>query len=160
MSLSVKTIIFIVVSGYFVWLSRRSIRNVSSHGFYRLFAWESILALVLINSDFWFDDWLSLRQIVSWILLALSAYLVTHGTLGLYRSGMPDSHRDDSTLVGIEKTTRLVTSGIYRHIRHPMYSSAVVGVWGVVLKDISLISISLAVIAVIFPCGTMREILL
>ena len=156
MAFYVKAIIFIVVSGYFIWLSRRSIRKVRSHGFYRFFAWEAILVLALLNLDFWFDDWLSFRQIISWTLLAFSAYLVTHGALTLHRSGKPDRRRIDSTLVGIEKTTVLVTTGAYRYIRHPMYSSVVFGIWGVVLKNVSVTAISLALATVVFLTVTAR----
>jgi protein-S-isoprenylcysteine O-methyltransferase Ste14 len=53
-------------------------------------------------------------------------------------------------LIGIEKTTALATCGAYRYIRHPIYASAVVGVWGVVLKDVSLAGISLALISAVF----------
>ncbi len=152
----IKAVIFIIVSVYFVWLSRHSLRNVRSHGFYRLFAWEAILALVLLNAEYWFDDWLSLRQLTSWALLSLSAYLVTHGALVLYRSGKPDGSRVDSTLMGIEKTTELVTTGVYRYIRHPLYSSMFIGVWGVVLKSVSLSSVSLALISAVFVTLTAR----
>ena len=150
MSVYLQAAIFIIVSACLVWLSRRSIRAVRSHGFSRLFAWESILILILLCLDVWFDDWLSYRQIVSWLLLAFSVYLVTHGTLALHRSGRPDSRRTDTTLLGIEKTTELVTTGVYRYIRHPIYSSAVVGVWGVVLKHITVASFSLALISIVF----------
>jgi protein-S-isoprenylcysteine O-methyltransferase Ste14 len=153
----VKAIVFIVASGYLIWLSRRSFQKVGSHGLYRFFAWESILALVLLNLDFWFDDWRSLRQMVSWALLAFSAYLVTHGTLVLHRLGKPGSRRIDSTLIGIEKTTELVTSGAYRYIRHPIYSSAIFAVCGVVLKDVSVISISMALVSVVLLTATAKS---
>jgi protein-S-isoprenylcysteine O-methyltransferase Ste14 len=156
MSLYLKAVIFIAVSIYLAWLSRRSMSGRRSHGFYRFFAWEAILALVLLNLDYWFDDWLCYRQIVSWALLSCSGYLVTHGALVLHRSGRPDGSRVDSTLIGIEKTTELVTTGVYRYIRHPIYSSAVVGVWGVVLKDVSLAGMSLALISVVLLTVTAR----
>lgn len=149
MPFNLKIIVFLIASGFFVWLSRGSIRIRRSHGFYRLFAWESILMLVLLNIDYWFDNWLCMRQITSWILLAFSIYPVMHGSLALHRSGKPDKVRADSSLIGIERTTVLVTSGIYRHIRHPIYSSVVIGVWGVVLKKVSAASIILALVSII-----------
>ena len=155
-SIYIKVIIFIIASACLVWLSRHSIRNVRCHGFYRLFAWEAILALVLLNLDYWFDDWLSFRQITSWVLLAFSAYLVTHGVMGLHKSGKPDDSRVDSTLIGVEKTTELVTTGAYRYIRHPIYSSMFIGVWGVVLKSVSVPSLSLALISVGFLTVTAK----
>jgi protein-S-isoprenylcysteine O-methyltransferase Ste14 len=156
-ALYVKAAIFVVATGYFIWLSRRSLRKAQSHGFLRFFAWEAILALVLLNCDHWFDDWLSFRQIVSWSLLAASGYLITFGVLTLYRSGRPGKSRSEETLIGIEKTTKLVTTGIYRFIRHPIYSSAVVGVWGVVLKDISVTGAFLALLSVILLTATAKR---
>jgi protein-S-isoprenylcysteine O-methyltransferase Ste14 len=37
--------------------------------------------------------------------------------------GKPDERRVDTSLVAIEKTTELVTEGMYAYIRHPLYSS-------------------------------------
>ena len=156
MSIGLKAIIFLVLSVYLLWLSRKSLRDLRRHGFFRFFAWEAILALVLLNVDHWFEDWLAYRQIISWILLAISGYLVTHSTLTLYRAGKPGMERTDPGLIGIEKTTSLVTTGIYRYIRHPMYSSAFVGVWGVVLKDISAASFALALLSAVLLTMTAR----
>jgi len=156
MHLYAKLIFFIFASGYFIWLSRHVLRKVRIHGFYRLLAWEAILALVLFNIDFWFDNWLSARQILSWVLLAISAYLITFSVIELFKSGKPGSTRIDPGLIGIEKTTRLVKTGIYKYIRHPMYSSAVIGVWGVVLKNISAVSIILALLSVGFLAATAK----
>lgn len=156
MSFYLKAAVFIIASVFCVRFSHRSILNIRSYGFYRLFAWESIIVLILINLDRWFDDWLSLQQIVSWALLGLSAYLVAYGTLELLRLGKPSAARNDSTLAEIEKTTKLVTSGPYRYIRHPIYSSAVVGVWGIVLKDVSPASIFLALISIAFLTATAK----
>lgn len=157
MNLYVKVIVFLVASGYLAWLSRRSLRSKTSHGFYRFFAWETILCLVLLNLNRWFDQWLSLRQIASWMLLALSGYLIIHGVIALYRSGKPADNRTDPALIGIEKTTALVTTGIYRFVRHPIYASAVVGVWGVVLKDISAPAIFLAMASVALLTATAKK---
>jgi protein-S-isoprenylcysteine O-methyltransferase Ste14 len=150
MALHAKIIIFAIASAYLIWLSRRSLRKAESHGFYRLLGWEAILVLVLLNLNFWFDEWHSPRQIISWVLLAASGYLIITGVVTLHRIGKPGGWRPDETLIGIEKTTQLVTTGIYRFIRHPIYSSAVVGVWGVMLKNISVASASLALVSVIF----------
>lgn len=57
--------------------------------------------------------------------------------------GKISNERRDPALVGIEKTTELVTSGIYRYIRHPFYSSLLFLAWGIMLKDLNLISIFL-----------------
>ncbi len=47
----------------------------------------------------------------------------------------------------IDDTAVLVTQGIYKYIRHPLYSSLILLSWGVFLKDISLVSFALALVA-------------
>jgi len=44
-------------------------------------------------------------------------------------------------LIGIEKTTRLVTSGAYKYVRHPMYSSFILAAWGICLKNVNWLNI-------------------
>lgn len=50
--------------------------------------------------------------------------------LHLFVAGKPASHRHDETLMSFEKTTALVTTGIYRRIRHPLYGSLLFLAWG------------------------------
>lgn len=139
-----------------IWLSRYSLRNLRSHGFYRFFAWEAILVLVLMNVGYWFRDPFCLSQIVSWLLLTVSAWLVGYSLLLLRKLGEPSSERKDPSLIGIEKTTKLVTVGIYRYIRHPIYSSLLFGAWGVFFKQPSIPSAALASVATFFLIMTAR----
>ena len=150
MSLQLKIIVFVVISAGLAWLSRSSLRGFRFHGFYRFFAWESLLVLVMLNLDYWFVEPFSILQIVSWLLLTVSLFLVIHGFQSLRVVGKPDSKRDDPSLIGIEKTTELVTVGAYRYIRHPMYSSGLYGAWGVFFKHPSWVSFVLAVITTFF----------
>jgi protein-S-isoprenylcysteine O-methyltransferase Ste14 len=156
MSFQFKVIVFIVASVGLAWVSPRSLRDFRSHGFYRFFAWESILALVLLNLDYWFYEPFSIRQIASWLLLIVSVFVVIHGFLLLRMAGKPDSKRNDPSLIGVEKTTELVTAGAYRYIRHPIYSSVVYGAWGVFLKRPSWIGACLAVITIFFVTVTAK----
>jgi protein-S-isoprenylcysteine O-methyltransferase Ste14 len=55
---------------------------------------------------------------------------------------------------GIEDTTILVKTGIYKYIRHPLYSSLIILAWGSFLKDISLLPAGLAMLATIFSAAT------
>ncbi|MGB2697627.1 MAG: isoprenylcysteine carboxylmethyltransferase family protein [Candidatus Zixiibacteriota bacterium] len=151
MSDLLKLIIFLGATAGFVYMSWESLRNPRSHGFYRFFAFEAIVALVLLNIDYWFYESFSIHQIISWLLLILSVFLVIHGFQLLRMVGNPKSERnDDLTLIGIEKTSELVTVGAYRYIRHPMYSSGVFGIWGVFFKHPSWIGFCLAVITTLF----------
>lgn len=57
------------------------------------------------------------------------------GINALTTKGKPVKHRkDDSSLLTFEKTTTLITTGIFHYIRHPMYSSLLWLAWGVFFK--------------------------
>ena len=150
LELLVKLLVFTVVSIIFAYLSRASLRKPRSHGFYRFFAWESILGLFLLNVDGWFDDPLSWHQLISWPLLVISVFLIAQAVVLLHRMGKPDDLRSDVPLYGLEKTTALVESGVYRYIRHPMYSSLLCLAWGIFFKDPSWLGGLLVVTATIF----------
>ena len=135
MSFELKVIIFIAASAGLVWVSWSSLRDLRSHGFYRFFAFEVIVILILLNINYWFYEPFSVHQIVSWLLLIISLFLVIHGFQLLHKVGKPDSKRKDSSLIGIEKTTELVMEGAYRYIRHPIYSSLLFLGWGVFFKQ-------------------------
>lgn len=133
-----------------VWVSRFSLINIQSHGFYRFFAWEIILIMLIINGLYWLKNPFSIVQMISWILLIISLILIYQGVKLFRKKGHIDLARKDSTLVGIEKTTELVTTGIYKYIRHPFYSSLLFLTWGIFFKQITLIVFILSIAATIF----------
>ena len=51
---------------------------------------------------------------------------------------------------GIERTTTLVTTGVYRYIRHPLYASLLYGALGVFLKHPSITAGALTLVTGIF----------
>lgn len=145
-----ELITFVVVSAGLIFVSRASLRAPRSHGFYRFFAWESLLALFLLNVRRWFDAPFSPHQIVSWLLLLISLPLVVQGVALLRRRGTANAQRDDTPMIGMEKTTVLVTEGIYRYIRHPLYASLLCLGWGVFFKFPSWPGGVLAALATVF----------
>jgi protein-S-isoprenylcysteine O-methyltransferase Ste14 len=147
MTFQFKVIVFIVASAGIAWVSRASLRDFRSHGFYRFFAWEAILASILLNLDYWFYEPFSMHQVIAWLLLLVSLFLVIHGVQLLRMAGKPDSKRDDPSLLGMEKTTELVKVGAYRYIRHPLYSSLLFLAWGVFFKNPSWVGVFLTVIS-------------
>lgn len=149
-------IIFVVLSAGILYVSRASLRVPRSHGFYRFFAWEFLLALFLLNVRKWFDDPLAPHQIVSWVLLLVSIPLVVQGVALLRRVGKPDDKRNDAPMLEFEKTTTLVTEGVYRYIRHPLYSSLFVLGWGIFFKSASWPGGVLAAVVTIFLVLTAR----
>jgi protein-S-isoprenylcysteine O-methyltransferase Ste14 len=122
--------------------TRRTARAGFRYGLVRFFAFEAILGLVALNLRYWFDDPFSLQQLVSWVLLVLSAFLVLQGFWLLSKMGKAQGE--------FEQTTMLVTSGAYRYIRHPLYASLLYLGIGVFLKHISLLTGGLALAA--FVC--------
>jgi len=143
-----KLIIFAVVSVAIVLLSWKSLRNLRSHGFFRFFAFECALGLLLLNVGYWFREPFSIIHIISWLLLLSSLAMVVNGFYLLRMEGRPKS--------GIENTTMLVRRGIYKYIRHPLYSSLLLFGWGVFFKNPSLLSASLVVVASAFLVATAR----
>ena len=120
---SLKLIIFIAATMLFIYLSRKSLFIIGSHGFYRFFAAESILALLLFNSNLLLRFPLAPLQIISWFILAGAVIIQAAGFFRLRQASKPGERRNDDSLLEFEKTSSLVTGGIYRYIRHPMYAS-------------------------------------
>lgn len=127
--------IFLLGSIPLILISRRSFSNIKSHGLYRFLAWECILWLMISNIPYWFKYPFRINQILSWIFLSISLYLVIAGTLQIRKGGHASGKREGTELYEFEKTTRLVTVGVYRYIRHPMYSSLLFLTWGIFFKN-------------------------
>lgn len=140
----IKGILLIAVSVLIIVVSRKSLLHPASHGFFRFFAWEITAVLLYLNLDQWFQDPFGGRQLVSWLLLMLSLVTLILGATSLKSVGRPRLATDDPTRIGIEKTTVLVTVGIYRYIRHPLYASVLFLAWGTTLKTITWLSVLLA----------------
>jgi len=129
-----QVIFFALVSVGLVWISRRSLFKLRSHGFFRFWVWEAILGLIVVNAPAWFQELFSFRQIFSWLFLMFSLFLAIDGVRLLLLLGKQDRGRQGDDLLGLEKTTELIKSGLYKYIRHPMYSSLWFLAWGVFLK--------------------------
>ncbi len=145
-----RFIIMLPVSLLLAWVSRRSLRAPGSHGFYRFFAWEAIALQIIMNLPFWFDNPFSPLQIVSWALLVLSICLATGGFVRLRSAGGAVPARPGDPDFGFENTTQLVTEGVYRRIRHPLYSSLLFLAWGACLKHLSAEGLLASVFASLF----------
>ena len=155
--MAIKLIVFGIVSAGLFFVSRTSWRMRESHGFFRFFAWEAILLLLLLNIDVWYvEKPESLMPIIARLCLFLSLYLVIDSVRLLHFVGKSNGVRDDDTLIGLEKTTILVTSGLYKFIRHPMYSSLLFFVWGVFFLLPSWLGGGLAMVSILFLNATAK----
>lgn len=130
-----------------VLLSRKALRDPRSHGFYRLFAFEAILALLWRNQPYWFEDRFALHQLLSWGLLFIALYLLLHGLFLLrMRGGHAPQRQVEAANFAFENTARLVQEGLYRYIRHPLYASLLLLTWGLFCKHPQWLELPLALL--------------
>ena len=155
-----RLIVFAILSAALAYTSRASLKAPRSHGFYRFFAWECILALFFlnfINFQQWFGNPFSMRQLISWFLLIGCIFPGVYGVHLLRTHGRPDARRPhDAPLLWVERTTQLVTTGGYKYIRHPLYSSLLLLAWGVFFKRPSLVGSSVVLGATAFLLATAK----
>lgn len=114
-----------------------SIKRKRYHGIPRFFAFESIYILILLNLSRWFSDPFSWNQLISWVLLILSAVFGLAGYFTLKNKGKATGD--------FENTTVLVKSGVYGMIRHPLYFSLLLLGTGVMMKNLSPPSVAAGV---------------
>jgi len=145
-----RIVVFGILSLPVVYLSWRTLFVVKSHGFYRFFSWECILWLFVSNYKLWFDDPFSIRQIFSWVFLFASVYLVIAGVVLLKKKGKLLKNRDEKELFQFEKTSELIDQGIFKYIRHPLYSSLLFLTWGIFLKNTTISLFFVAVSSSLF----------
>lgn len=152
--------VFVIATLAIAWFSRASLLKPGTqgyaHGFYRFIAWELMLFMLVMNMDVWYLDQYAPHQIASGLCMFISLLLVVSGFALLHTMGKPDSQRNDTPLMDIEKTTALVTRGIYRFIRHPIYGSLIFLDWGIFFKRPTITEAIIALIATGFLVATAR----
>jgi protein-S-isoprenylcysteine O-methyltransferase Ste14 len=147
--------LFLVGSAAILWLSWRSLSSPRAHGFYRFFAFELIWLLIVRNIPVWFHNPFSIRQFASYLLGLVSILLAIEGFRLLRRIGRPAAAAAQRTSLGFENTTSLVTSGVYRYIRHPLYASLFALDWCAWLKaPLAIANFALALAAAGFLLAT------
>jgi protein-S-isoprenylcysteine O-methyltransferase Ste14 len=112
--------------------------------------------MFLLNAKGWFSDPLAWYQLISWIFLIASIVFVVFGLRLLQTIGQQDNRRKDPALLSLEKTSHLVTTGLYRYIRHPLYSSLLFLGWGMFFKSPSWLDAGLALACTLFLTATAR----
>lgn len=130
--LALGTILIIVFSWFF------SIKYKRYHGIVRFFSFESIFILTLLNYRHWFAEPFSVHQIISWIVLSAAIFPGISGYFLLKRKGKSEG--------GFENTSVLVKTGVYKHIRHPLYCSLLLLGTGVMFKFPGSLQIILGVV--------------
>lgn len=156
----IQAVLFVLVSVYLIIISYKPLKDKNTHGFYRFFVFEGVSAIVIINIPFWFRSPLSAMQIVSWIMLIISLFLVEQSFYFLHKIGGSAKRNSDSANFRFEDTVNLVQTGIYKYIRHPMYGSLLFLCIGALLKNVTLLTaiLSLAVLVFLYLTAKTEEI--
>lgn len=152
----IEVVVFVAGSAGIAAMSWRALLVPGAHGRLRFLAFECVLALVLVVARRWFVRPLAPLQLVSWMLLVLSALLALHAFELLHRMGRPGAAHGGPADLGFERTSVLVTSGAYRWIRHPLYASCLLAAWGAFCKGPSWVSAGLAAAATLLFGATAR----
>jgi protein-S-isoprenylcysteine O-methyltransferase Ste14 len=123
-------IIILAGAGFLIWFSWWfSVKEGRYHGIARFFGFMGIYLLVWSNIPVWFHNPFSMEQLLSWLLLIISAVYGILGFLLLINRGKPEGK--------MENTTKLVETGLYHYIRHPLYGSLLFLSFGIWLKQIN-----------------------
>ncbi|MBI5581972.1 MAG: isoprenylcysteine carboxylmethyltransferase family protein [Deltaproteobacteria bacterium] len=141
-----KAIVFCILSLPLITLSWRTLFSLKKHGLYRLLVWECILWLAVQNHRYLIVEEFDLQQLISSALMIASLVFVLSAVFIMREKGGVSRQRSDHALFGFEKTTVLIESGIFKHVRHPMYSSLLLLAWGVLLRhiEVTLFMVALA----------------
>jgi len=146
---TLKLLLLVVFSALAVSASIHAWRTNQTYGHFRFLAFESLAVLIVFNAGRWFHEPLSLRQLLSWAILAGSTILAAHGVHLLRSVGKAQSRV-------MEDTQTVVQTGAYRYIRHPLCASLLFFGWGGFCKDLNLPSFLLASTATAFWTVTAR----
>lgn len=89
-------------------------------------------------------------QLISWALLFISLSLILHSTYLFKSRGGQHQRQDTPENFGFENTTTLVTDGIFKYIRHPMYTSLLLLAWGVFFKQVTVSGFAVVTLSTLF----------
>ncbi|HSO60374.1 MAG TPA: methyltransferase [Desulfobacterales bacterium] len=145
-----KVVIFCIFSLPLLALSRRALFSLKNHGLYRLVVFECILWLAIQNYRYLIVEEFDLQQLIASALMIASLVFVLSAVFIMRKKGEVSKQRQDPALFDFEKTTVLIETGIFRHVRHPMYSSLLFLTWGILFRHIDA---TLLVVALIATCS-------
>ncbi|MCP8899290.1 methyltransferase family protein [Gilvimarinus xylanilyticus] len=147
-------LLFGLLSLPLIGLCWRQLSNPRCHGFYRFFAFETLLALALLNLHPQNIQLFTPLGIAAGFCMSGSLAMVLVGLKQLQQGGRDERQKPEN--FAFENTRILVTWGIYRYIRHPMYSSLLLLGVGIFLQGVGLVSSALLLVLVIFVGLTVR----
>ncbi len=146
----IQIVLFVSGTAFLFIISKKSLRSLNAHGFYRFFVFEFTFVMIILNFRYWLRNPLSVQQIISWVLLFISIFYVVGSFYFLTKVGGSKKRENESANFKFEDTVNLVKEGVYKYVRHPMYSSLLFLSLGVMFKHISIFTILLTVMTFLF----------
>ncbi|MGQ9425639.1 methyltransferase family protein [Gilvimarinus sp. F26214L] len=130
-------------------ISRRALGNPRCHGFYRFFAFACCSGVLIPALPYWQAELFAPHQLASWFVLFTALGMLVGAVHMLLTLG---GRRDDRAAenFAFENTATLVESGIFRWVRHPMYSALLLFTWGAWLKRPELPGLAMSLGATLF----------
>ncbi len=137
-----KPLLFAIAAVLLLIAFRRHVRRVGQPEFFIILTFELLLILLFLNIDYWFDHPTRPGQIISWFLLVASIVLALGGWYGIKKIGQP--------MARLKGGPHLVTQGVFRYVRHPLYSSLMFLGTGIYLKHASLPALAILLLICVF----------
>ena len=139
----VRIVLFAVAGAAVFMKFRPHLLSFNTHAPYVFTAFELLLGLMFLNMPFvlqWPPDVWS--QALSWFLLIASAAFAVGGFTAIKRYGKAGRDWED--------TTELVKKGVFRYIRHPLYSSLMLLSVGLLLRNVGALPVVLCLCSLAF----------
>lgn len=131
-------------------VSWRSLCQPGCHGFYRYFAFVAIAVQIYLAAPLWFSDQTGVRQLLSWGVLSISLLLVLSALFTLRVHGGRAQREAQTHNLPFENTAHLITGGVFKYVRHPMYTSLMLLSVGVMLKQPGTVQLVLMLVSLLF----------
>ncbi|MFH1941549.1 MAG: isoprenylcysteine carboxylmethyltransferase family protein [bacterium] len=138
----IQYLVYVVCTAYIVWWLVGAIHRKEKHEITMAAgAWLFITLCFesfgeVFGLDYWTLESPSFLKMIAAVFLVSSGAIFFISSQTMRRKGKPEK--------GWEQTTELIDTGIFGVVRHPIYFSAFVGLLGVFLMRVSLLSVILA----------------
>jgi len=132
-----KFLLFVCLTIILLYFFKSKLKKTDSLGFNLFIACEGLAWLLVHSLETWFYRPFKFNQLCSWFLLLAFFYLMYRSVNKIIKNRSTPSGPANSALINSNLgQDRLLVTGVYSTIRHPMYCSLLCLTWGLFLKNI------------------------
>lgn len=139
-----QIMVFFVGGLAIVALSRRTFSDTRSYRFFRFIAFETLWALIVLTGPSLLRFGLSPGSIIAGMMFLTAFLLGTSSILLLVRARKPAQPTRHQPASNRTQAPTPVTTGPFRYIRHPIYTSLLLVAWGMTARHFTFFSILLS----------------